>query len=817
MVYRHTAVATAIVVAFGLIQLDDLLQPTTEGPPWQVVVLGGLALGAVITWTGLMSRLNGWVVIAINTAAAVIVSFRIATPETTVLLLPTGDSIEVMREQMRQAFALIRNGIEPVLPAAGLVVIVTLVLWAVGALAAYGLVRHRPSLAVIPGLVLILQFATMDRTPTSLLAILVFAGVVTLTLLAVAHDERRATAGRMSHASGVSTSRTLVAPGAAVGAAVLLAGTLAFVGVLDDRVPHDGYVEWRAATGLTGEFFGGVSYNPFVSIQQSLVTQSNTPLFLARMSDDVDPGDVYFRLLTMETYQNGQFFADRPEVDALESEQWESGGHAFAGPTVEVTTDIQIEQLQMDWLPAAYSPISVRTNENAITNALRVRGDDGSIILDGGLSWPKMLYSVTSRIPEPDLAVLVANEEGVLSPMFEAATETSDNVPEPVLMDIIRPNPPNPALYLALPENLDPGIETLALRQTAGLETDFERGIALEAWFRSNAFTYTTDIPAGHGATDLADWLLVEESPFYRAGYCENFATSMAVLARTLGIPSRVVLGFTPGEVFDTETVDGDAGGEEVVNFVVVRDRNAHAWVELWMPSQGWVRFDPTPRPDQVNPATTGELGERLGFDAVSFLDLVPETPSALLDPDNAAFLNPGLIPDENIEFDESRLRDQGSGSGAIPGWLSPLLAALAVAVVLVGAIPALKWWRRRRRRHRLSEGDIAAAWEEIVATLTDYGEEPAATLTPAEVAESVDPAMRPLAGVYGDWVYGPHDRADTSTVLTARRSLEDTTRNLERRHSRTERLKARYRPTSLLPARVRRTMRRNGNGYGGG
>lgn len=131
MVYRHTAVATAIVVAFGLIQLDDLLQPTTEGPPWQVVVLGGLALGAVITWTGLMSRLNGWVVIAINTSAAVIVSFRIATPETTVLLLPTGDSIEVMREQMRQAFALIRNGIEPVLPAAGLVVIVTLVLWAV--------------------------------------------------------------------------------------------------------------------------------------------------------------------------------------------------------------------------------------------------------------------------------------------------------------------------------------------------------------------------------------------------------------------------------------------------------------------------------------------------------------------------------------------------------------------------------------------------------------------------------------------------------------------------------------------------------------
>lgn len=807
MVYRYTAIAAAVVVGFALIQLTDLLQPTTQGPPWQLVVIGGLALGIAITWSGLVSRLNGWVVVAINVAAAVVVSFRIATPETTTLLMPTGDSVAVMQDQMSQAFTLIRNGIEPVLPVAGLVVIVTLVMWTVGALATYGIVRHRPSLAVIPGLVLVLQFATMDRTPTSLLAILAFTGVVTLILLAVAHDERSATAGRMSHTSGVTTARSLVAPGAAIGAAVLMVGTLTAVTAFDDRVPYDGHVRWRAATGLTGDFFGGVSYNPFVSIQQSLVTQSDTPLFLARLSgENVESSQVYFRLLTMETYQNGQFFADRPEVESLDSEQWENAGHAFVGPTSQLRTDIQIDQLEMDWLPAAYTPIAVAANEEVITNSIRVRGDDGSIILEGGVSYPEMLYSVTSDIPQPDLAVLVANDEGELSPMFAAAAETSDEVPEPVLPVSQRPLPADADAYLALPDSLDEDIAALAQAQTAGLETDFERGVALEAWFRSNEFTYTTDIPAGHGATDVSAWLLVEDSPFYRAGYCENFATSMAVMARTLGIPSRVVLGFTPGEEFEPDLDDPDADPTD--QYVVVRDRNAHAWVELWMPSQGWVRFDPTPRPDQVNPATTGDLGAAIGFDASAFLELVPETDPALLGP-ATGFFDPGLIPEESFDFDADAFDESADGRGGLLDVASPVLLVLLAALILIGGVPALKWWKRRQRRTRLSEGDIAAAWEDIVATLTDYGAEPAETLTPSELAASVDPAMEPLAEVYGDWVYGPHNGANASAVATALRSLDDTTERLQDRHSRTQKLKARYRPTSLFPSRLRKLLSR--------
>ncbi len=70
----------------------------------------------------------------------------------------------------------------------------------------------------------------------------------------------------------------------------------------------------------------------------------------------------------------------------------------------------------------------------------------------------------------------------------------------------------------------------------------------------------------------------------------------MAVMARAVDVPSRVVLGFTPGET----------GPDGVVT---VRQKNAHAWVELWVDGQGWVRFDPTPRSDGVNPATTADMG----------------------------------------------------------------------------------------------------------------------------------------------------------------------------------------------------------------
>ena len=132
-------------------------------------------------------------------------------------------------------------------------------------------------------------------------------------------------------------------------------------------------------------------------------------------------------------------------------------------------------------------------------------------------------------------------------------------------------------LYLQLPENLDPRIPQLAQKITATANNPFDKSVVLESYLRRN-FGYTLNLSGKPGADPLARFLFVT-----KAGHCEYFASAMAVMLRTLGIPSREVNGFLPGEYND---LAGD---------YIVRASDAHSWVEAYFPGSGWVTFDPTP------------------------------------------------------------------------------------------------------------------------------------------------------------------------------------------------------------------------------
>ncbi|HEX9854601.1 MAG TPA: transglutaminaseTgpA domain-containing protein [Acidimicrobiia bacterium] len=805
MVYRYSWLAAFTALAFAFYLLNGLLQPTTTGPAWQFIVVSAVALGIIITWTAVTYRLRlAWIAV-INLAALLIALMRIAAPETTVLLFPTRASFVALGDQLQFAFQLIRNGIEPVVPLTGIVVIVTAVFWIVGALMAWGLTTGHPYVGVIPPLVLSLQFATMDRAPSGIIRITIFVAVVAAAIFSVNADERDLTAGRMARRGEYPSRRNRLAPSATALMALTVVGSVGAVGMFQDSVPRDGVMTWRTSTGIAGDIFGGVSYNAFIGIHQSLITPSDTPVFVATINGDVPPDQLYFRLTSMETYNGGQFFANVEREAApllVDVESYEAEGQAFSGPTLSVTADVTIDRLLQEWLPSAYAPRSLTTDDR-IVERLRARPADASIIFDGGTTFRGFQYTVESAVPDPDLGVLAALESGALSPTFQLAADADEPVPALREPPALRELPPNADRYLAVPEDIDPDIEGLAREQTRNLRTDFERGLALEAWFHSRAFRYTTDIAPGHGATDLAAWLLDEESPNFHAGYCENFATAMAVMARTLDIPSRVVLGFTPGDL-----IPGS------IDTVVVRDRNAHAWVELWMPTQGWVRFDPTPRGAADTPQTFEVVEDRLGFDLRDYLD-VPDpdiTPAGGL-PNRF----PELAEDEFPDFLGSG--DAAPGSGLrLPAWWNEAATVLGVILLGFGTLPAIKWWIRRRRLERLRSGDIGAAWEDIVDRLSDLGEAPNPTSTPNEVAATVDPVMVPLATVYCRAVYGRSGGLNSGHVETATQSLARTSDVLRTRYSTPRRLRAMYSPGTVLPAWIKRLRNgTNGNGYRNG
>jgi hypothetical protein len=131
-------------------------------------------------------------------------------------------------------------------------------------------------------------------------------------------------------------------------------------------------------------------------------------------------------------------------------------------------------------------------------------------------------------------------------------------------------------VYLNLPP-LDPRIRALAQQITARSQSDYERATTIENYLRTR-YGYTLELPGTLADDPVAEFLFVR-----RKGHCEYFASAMAIMLRDLGIPTRMVTGFRGAEFND------------LTSQYVVRQSNAHAWVEAFFPEYGWVTFDPTP------------------------------------------------------------------------------------------------------------------------------------------------------------------------------------------------------------------------------
>ncbi|MBT2479080.1 DUF3488 and transglutaminase-like domain-containing protein [Streptomyces sp. ISL-94] len=447
--------------------------------------------------------------------------------------------------------------------------------------------------------------------------------------------------------------------------------------------------------GAQGEAEGGGSgvggtisaVNPLVSLQSNLNAQDNRVVLKYR-TDNPQQGEQYLRILALDEF-NGV--------------KWEASGRAL--------TDVPEQLPNPPGLagPVQAGAVEVRTNISAADSYTQ--------------RYLPMPYPATKvDIPgkwrfEPAGRTLVGDQLGkdtfqnvqgamytVRSLQLRPTAQQLQKAPAPARE--IRDE------YTKLPDNLPPVVADTARQVTQGAKDDYTRAVKLQDFFAvSGGFRYNTKTASGTGPQAVARFLADKE------GFCVHFAFSMAAMSRSLGIPARVAVGFTPGE----KQSDGN---------VNVSMRDAHAWPELYFEGVGWTRFEPTPRsginvPDYSRPQTPAAQ---------------PSAPSAL--PSQAA-PEPSAAPSKADDCPpelkklgecgvvapaQGSAGDDGPSATTILGW-----AAVAVAVLSLPLLPLL--WRSRVRARRLGGGEVAAAWRELGDSAWDVGVPPDEALSPRRAA----------------------------------------------------------------------------------
>jgi transglutaminase-like putative cysteine protease len=248
-------------------------------------------------------------------------------------------------------------------------------------------------------------------------------------------------------------------------------------------------------------------------------------------------------------------------------------------------------------------------------------------------------------------------------------------------------------IFTDLPDDLPPLVADLAAEVTQDATTPYEKAVALQDWFRNTGgFTYSLDRQEGNGTEALVEFL--SPGPGGRVGYCEQFAASMAAMARTLGIPARVAVGFL------TPSADG-------ARTWIYSAHDMHAWPELYFEGSGWVRFEPTPagRATDVPAYTVPRAGDEIEptkSPSTSVSQSVEARPTA---------------PRDTGDLGAAANDDADAGSGL--AWVQPLAVVLGL-LLLVGLLLLPRLLRLRRRERRLRSRNPELIWDELRDTAID-------------------------------------------------------------------------------------------------
>jgi transglutaminase-like putative cysteine protease len=725
-----TALATLALAALSTAAVLTLGRVFQSGR----FVLPAVAAVLLAHLLGFLARTRGWSLLdALSLSMTGLAAYLIwvLAPHTTLYGIPTADTFRVLADRLGDGVRELRTAVVPAPATDGAIVLSVLVGWVMAATAdALAFWRRATVGAVAPALALFVWASTLG---TNALATRTTAGffITALLFLLVQHQSHVAR-GRAAF------SGRRVRGGTAVMALGALAGVIAVVGglVLGPALPGADADPLIDVRGLGPKDRSYQVEPPLARIGEDFVGRGRVEVFTVR-----SPREDYWRVAALDRYEstNGGEWT----LAAQGSGEVQDGLHAPADSST-LRQDFHITGLADRWLPAAYKPVQLRGGDNPLV----VKAS--STLVSNRSDVSDLTYSVSSRQPPGTLAPLTASQ----------IERTNATLPSEMRG------------YTQLPSDFPSDVRNVARSITAGAANPYDRARALENFFLDPAqgFRYSLDVDLSANAQSQN---AISQFLRSRTGFCVQFASSFTAMARAVGLPARVAVGYTAGRY------------DSISGVYRVTSEDAHAWSEVWLTGIGWTRFEPTPDSDLPG-------GTRVGARATN-----PSSPATAAPPTSAPVASTPTTaaapaPRGTAQVDINPPATRGGRGGFTLDW--QIVAALITGAFLgaVSVAGAIVFTKRRRRRRRRDDPDAAAAitgaWEEVLDRLGEAGLERQPTRTPLELAaqapaslpEAAAPPLRHLAETYSSARYGSvtpdADRAeqawrDASSVSAALRA----------------------------------------------
>lgn len=656
-------IALTVLTAVTAVGMGRLFSDTS----FLVPVLGAALVVHGSAWACRRLGIGGILTLPISLGALLLVAAWTVLPESTAAGIPWKGTLDAAIEALSEANQKFGRVVAPVEPADGFVLGAVLGVGLVALMADWAAFRVRSTWeSVVPafGLFVFTSLLGSDRWQWWVIA----AQVVAILAVVCTHWARVRVSSTPWLGSRASTAGGTQGAASALSVAPLLSGaamlTALAVGAalfIGPRLPG---ANDPPLVGVRDESDTGpgkrTTISPLVDIRGRLTERSEREAFTVKTNNQ----KAYWRLTALDTF-DGQIWSSNDSYRKSGRELERVGPRARAAQ--DIVQEYSVKELASIWLPAAYQPLEIEGVEGVSYNA-----ESGSAI---------------SKFPTSDgLNYTVRSAR----PSFTRAELSMGQALAPASLQS----------HLDLPDDIPPEVSELARNvvAAAGADTPFTRALALQNYLRDN-YQYDINIDQGHGRQALSNFLFTT-----KRGYCEQFAGSYAVLARMVGLPSRVAVGFTPGD-FD-----------QAAGVYRVKGIHAHAWPEVFIEGAGWVLFEPTP--GRGAPGAESYTGVAEAQETSGGQGQIPATTQVPSDTAGTPPPAPGATTTTEVPNDEP------GTAGGLVRQLSKILVALVALAVLTGlwlvAVPLVRSARRKRRRAaaRSAADRVLVAWTEADESL---------------------------------------------------------------------------------------------------